>query len=57
MLRGGHVTGVTQLHNLTVYLSLTNGAEVQTVEPTIDAIFEEVQACGAPCANIVLATE
>jgi len=57
LLRAGQVSGVAQLHNLTVYLSLKNGAEVQTVEPYIDAIFDVVQACGQPCANITLATE
>jgi hypothetical protein len=57
LLHDGHVIGVTQLHSLTVYLSLTNGAEAQTVEPYIDAIFDEVQACGQPCAGIALATE
>ena len=57
LLHDGQVTQVTQLHSMVVYLTLRNGAEVETVEPYIDAIFDEVQACGAPCANIVLATE
>jgi hypothetical protein len=57
LLHGGHVTMVVQAHSLDVTLTLDNGAVVHTVEPSIDAIFAEIQACGAPCANIVQATE
>jgi hypothetical protein len=57
LLRGGHVTMVAQLHSGEVRLTLTNGAEVNTMSPYLDAIFDEVQACGAPCADIVLAME
>jgi hypothetical protein len=48
---------VVQAHSLEVTMTLKNGATVKTIEPYIDAIFEEIQACGAPCANIVQATE
>ena len=57
LLRGGHVTAVFQAHSLDVTLNLENGARVQTVEPHIDAIFQEIEACGAPCADIAIATE
>ena len=57
LLRGGQVTMVAQLHSGDVQLTLDNGAVVHTVGPYLDAIFDEVQACGAPCADIVLAME
>jgi hypothetical protein len=57
LLRGGHVTAVFQAHSLDVTLNLENGASVQTVEPHIDAIFQEIETCGAPCADIAIATE
>lgn len=57
ILNSGEVEQVFQLHNLTVTLMLKDGQEVKTVEPRIDAIFDEVQKCGAPCSDIMLATE
>jgi len=36
---------------------MKNGTEIHTVEPTIDAIFHEVEKCGQPCSQIMLATE
>ena len=57
LLRSGHVTMVAELHSGDVQLTLDNGAVVHTVGPYLDAIFDEVQACGAPCADIVLAME
>ena len=57
LLNSGHVTMVIQAHSLDVTLVLDNGATVHTVEPHIDAIFQEIQECGAPCANIAQATE
>jgi len=57
LLNTGEVEQVFQLHNLTVTLIFKDGQQVKTVEPTIDAIFTEVQRCGAPCSNIILATE
>lgn len=57
LLKTGQVEQVVQLHNLTVTLTLKDGQQVKTVEPTIDAIFDEIQLCGAPCSDIVLATE
>ena len=57
LLRTGKVEQVFQQHNLTVTLIFKDGQQVTTIEPTIDAIFKEVQSCGAPCSRIVLATE
>lgn len=53
----GHVTQVTQLHNLSVYLTLEDGTTVQTIEPNIDDVFDVIEQCGDPCANIAIATE
>jgi hypothetical protein len=57
LLHSGHVTQVFQAHSLRVTLTLDNGATVSTTEPSIDQIFFEIEACGAPCANIAQATE
>jgi hypothetical protein len=57
LLHGGHVTMVVQAHSLDVTMTLTNGATVHTVEPHIDAIFQEIEACGEHCAGIIQATE
>ena len=57
LLHGGEVTQITQLHNLTVTLTLESGQEIKTVEPEIDAIFEEISLCGEPCSDITMATE
>jgi hypothetical protein len=53
----GQVTQVTQLHNLSVYLTLEDGSTVQTIEPNIDDVFDVIEQCGDPCANIAIATE
>lgn len=57
LLNDGQVTMVFQAHSLEVTLTLKNGATVKTLEPYIDAIFVEIQACGEPCAGIAQATE
>jgi hypothetical protein len=57
LLHTGHVTQVFQAHSLQVTMTLDNGATVSTTEPSIDEIFFEIEACGAPCANIAQATE
>ncbi len=57
ILNSGKVETVVQLHNLEVTLVLIDGTSINTVEPIIDAIFEEVDKCGQPCENILLATE
>ncbi len=53
----GEVAQVTQLHNLTVFLTLKDGNMVQTVEPNIDDVFDVVDQCGDPCSDIIIATE
>ena len=57
ILNTGDVEMVAQLHSLEVILTLKDGAEIRTVEPSIDLIFEEVEKCGQPCRGIILATE
>lgn len=57
ILNSGEVEMVAQLHSLDVYLTLKDGTEIHTVEPVIDAIFQEVDKCGRPCGDLVLATE
>lgn len=57
LLQTGEVEQVVQLHNLTVTLYLKDGQKTTTIEPTIDLIFDEIQNCGAPCSDIMLATE
>ncbi|NIV35508.1 MAG: hypothetical protein GWN58_40470 [Anaerolineae bacterium] len=57
ILNSGDVEMAAQLHNLTVTLTLKDGTVIRTVEPIIDAIFEEVEKCGRPCNGIGLATE
>ena len=57
ILNTGDVEMVAQLHSLEVFLTLNDGTEIRTVEPIIDAIFEEVEKCGQPCSQILLATE
>ena len=57
ILNRGEVESAFQLHSLDVTLYLNDGTEVSTKEPVIDAIFDEIDRCGAPCADVVLATE
>lgn len=57
ILNSGEVETVVQLHNLEVTLVLKDGTSINTVEPIVDAIFEEVDKYGQPCENLILATE
>ena len=57
ILNSGDVEMVVQLHSLDVTLTMEDGSEIHTVEPRIDAVFEEIQKCGEPCSDIALATE
>ena len=57
ILNTGDVEMVAQLHSLDVTFTMKDGTQIRTVEPTIDAIFHEVDKCGQPCSQIVLATE
>lgn len=57
ILNTGEVEMVTQLHSLDVTLTMKDGSEIHTVEPTIDDIFAEIEKCGEPCSQIMMATE
>jgi hypothetical protein len=57
ILNSGNVEMVVQLHSLDVIFTMKDGPEIQTVEPTIDAIFAEIEKCGLPCSQIAVATE
>jgi hypothetical protein len=57
ILHSGEVEQVFQLHSLEVTFYMKDGSQIQTTEPAIDAIFQEVENCGAPCEGIALATE
>jgi hypothetical protein len=57
ILKTGEVKMVTQLHRLEVTLTMNNGTQIHTMEPTSDAIFQEVEKCDQPCRQIILATE
>ena len=57
LLNSGQVTMVVQAHSLEVTLTLKSGVTVKTIEPTIDAIFAEIQKCGETCSGVVQATE
>ncbi len=57
ILNTGDVEMVIQSHNLDVTLTMKDGSEIQTVEPTIDLIFVEIEKCGNPCSEILRVTE
>ena len=57
ILNSGDVTMVVQSHSLDVALTMKDGSQIHTTEPTIDDIFTEIEKCGEPCSQIVLATE
>ena len=57
ILNTGDVEMVTQLHSLDVTLTMKDGSEIHTVEPQIDDIFAEIEKCGEPCSQIIIATE
>jgi hypothetical protein len=57
ILNSGVVEQVFQAHSLDVTLSLKDGRSVHTKEPGIDDIFDEVEKCGEPCKDILVATE
>ena len=57
ILNSGEVEQVFQTHSLDVTLILKDGRSIHTKEPGIDDIFDEVEKCGEPCKDILLATE
>lgn len=57
ILNEGQVASVSQSHNLDVILYLKDGTIINTKEPNMDDIIIEVQKCGEPCKDILIATE
>jgi hypothetical protein len=57
IIHSGQVEMLFQLHSLDVTLTMKDGSQVHTVEPFIDAVFQEVEQCGKLCDDIILATE
>ncbi len=57
ILNTGEVEMVVQAHSRDVTLTMKDGSSIHTVEPQIDAIFDEIDKCGKPCGHIALATE
>lgn len=53
----GKVKQISQTHDLQVNLELKTGAQWQTFEPSIDAVFRVINECGKPCKKMILATE
>jgi inhibitor of cysteine peptidase len=53
----GEVVQVVQLHSLQVTLTLKDGRQVVTLEPSIDEVLRLIEACGEPCADLMVATE
>lgn len=48
---------VTQTHALDVYITLSDGQRVRTVEPAIDDVFDVLQSVQGSCPQIPVATE
>ncbi len=57
IIHSGQVEVIAQLHSLDVTLTMKDGSDIHTIEPFIDAVFQEVDKCGKPCSTIILATE
>jgi len=57
LILAGEVEQVTQLHSLQVTLKTKDGRRLVTFEPHIDDVFDVVDKCGEPCAEMILATE
>ena len=57
LLNTGEVEMIAQAHSLDVIFTMKDGSNIHTVEPQIDAIFDEIVKCGQPCSQIAMATE
>lgn len=57
LLNNDKVELVGQSHSLDVYLSLTDGTNLVTKEPYIDAIVDEIEKCGEVCKNMPINSE
>lgn len=51
------VETAVQTHDREVTLKLDSGVEVRSIEPEIDQVFRELEACGECCLDVVLVTE
>jgi hypothetical protein len=57
LINSGKVSQAFQTHALEVRLFLKDGSSVVTTETRIDEVFQVIRDCGAPCADIMIATE
>lgn len=57
LITGGEVQQAFQTHALEVRLYLKDGRSVVTTETRIDEVIQVIRDCGAPCSNIMIATE
>jgi hypothetical protein len=57
MISNGEVGQVVQTHALQVTLMLKDGRSLITTEPVIDEVMRVIEACGATCSDIKIATE
>ena len=57
LITSGQVQQAFQTHALEVRLYLKDGRSVVTTETRIDEVFQVIRDCGAPCADIMIATE
>jgi hypothetical protein len=57
LITSGQVQQAFQTHALEVRLNLKDGRSVVTTEPRIDEVFQVIRDCGAPCADVMIATE
>jgi len=57
ILRSGEVDTASQYHDLEVVLTMKNGDEITTTEPSLDEVFTQIELCGDTCKDIISATE
>jgi hypothetical protein len=57
MIMNGEVVKVVQTHDLKVSLTLRDGRTLITYQQVIDDVLQVIEACGEPCAEIIVATE
>ncbi len=57
IIKSGRVETVFQTHSLDVTLMLKDGGQISTREPSIDLVFDVIDECGAPCADIAKSAE
>ena len=57
IINNEEVKSIFQSHSLDVTIVLKDDKVFDTTEPSIDAIFKEIEKCGKNCKNIILLTE